>query len=582
MVSGKSFDALLDAGINRQVQNDLAGAIALFREALAQRPEDAEALCLLGGAEHQAGQVQEGLARLERAVAAEPGEPRFRIQLALALSHGGDDVAAFGHLGAAAARIPISGEFARLLVQTGLRARAYTETVRAAQAWSRAEPGNKDALRVLSEAAFASGDFVTARTAVETIAGPEPSADDATALARINVRLNDPERATAHAERALALAPDSVAAMEVAAQIALYTGRAQEASVLAGRALERDPASVSALGTLLELPGRKTETVLDRARSMLTGGALEPSAAIALGYALARAFDANENYDAAYETARETNQRQAELRAGAGMQAADRDRLYALSSEIFDADCIAGIQDVTHASRQTPRPVFVVGPPRSGTSLTEKLLSSADKAAGLGERGALMPEFMRLLQIADAAGMEAAREAALSGAAQTARDERSAWAALAGPDHVVIDKTPAYLYAAGWLGALFPDARFVHLRRNRNDVIVSSFFQNLPVDYPYANRVDAMPDALDRAGTLARTWQDRLPAWFDFDYDAFVGDPAAQAQALFEFCSLDWTDSVLDPARPGGLRGFSAIAASGEITDSRRERWRNYARHFGW
>lgn len=582
MVSGKSFDALLDAGINRQVQNDLAGAMALYREALDQRPDDAEALCLLGAVQFQSGQVREGLARLERAVATEPGEPRFRIQLALALSQGGDDVAAFDHLGAAAARIPVSGEFARLLVQTGLKARAYTETSQAAQAWLHAEPGNKDALRVLSEAAFASGDFVTARSALESLAGTDPSAEDAAALARINVRLNDPERARTHAERALALAPDSVPGLEVAAQIALYTGRADDASALANRALERDPASVSALGTLLELPGRKTASVLDRAQAILTGHALEPSAEIALGYALARALDANEDYDAAFETASRTNRRQAELRAGTDQQSAGRDRLYALAADVFDIDCMARIQDATRASGQTPRPVFVVGPPRSGTSLTEKLLSSAGTAAGLGERGALMPEFLRLLQIADTAGIETARAEALTRAPRIAREERTAWAGLAGEAAVVVDKTPAYLYAAGWLGALFPDARFVHVRRNRKDVMVSSFFQNLPVDYPYANRIDAMPDALDDADGIARTWQDRLPAWFDFDYDAFVGDPAAEARDLFEFCSLAWTDAVLDPARPGGLKGFSAIAASGEITDRRRERWRNYARHFGW
>lgn len=582
MVSGKSFDALLDAGINRQVQNDLAGAVALYREALAQRPDDAEALCLLGAAEFQSGQAQQGLARLERAVATDPEEPRFRIQFALALSQAGEDVAAFAHLGAAAERIPVSGEFARLLVQTGLKARAYSDTARAAQAWLRAEPGNKDALRVLSEAAFASGDFVTARSALESRAGSEPNADDATALARINVRLNEPERARAFAERALNLAPQSIAAMEVSAQIALYTGRANDASALARAALERDPASVSALGTLLELPGRKSDSVLDRARSVMTGDTLEPAAVIALGYALARAFDANEDYDAAFETARETNQCQAELRSEAGTQAADRDRLYALAAGIFDADCIARIQDATRGSAATPRPIFVVGPPRSGTSLTEKLICGSDEVAGLGERGALMPEFLRLLQIADSAGIEAARDAALNHARETAREERSAWAELAGAARVVVDKTPAYLYAAGWLGALFPDARFVHLRRNRKDVMVSSFFQNLPVDYPYANRIEAMPDALDQAEALARTWQESLPAWFDFDYDAFVGDPAAKARDLFDFCSLAWTNSVLDPERPGGLRGFSAIAASGEITDSRRERWRNYADHFGW
>lgn len=582
MVSGKSFDALLDAGINRQVKNDLAGATALYRAALAQRPDDAEALCLLGAAQFQSGHQSEGLARLERAVAAEPDEPRFRIQLALALSQGGDDAAAFGHLGAAAERIPVTGDFAHLLVQTGLKARAYADTTRAAQAWLRAEPGNTDALRALSESAFAIGDFVTARSALENITLAEPSAEDATALARINVRLNDPERANAHAVRALALAPDSVAAMEVAAQIALYTGRADDAAALASRALERDPVSVSALGTLLELPGRKTGTVLDRARSVLAGDTLKPAAAVALGYALARAFDANEDYDAAFKTAREANQRQAELRTEAGVQAADRDRLYALASEVFDVDCITRIQDVTRGSAAAPRPVFVVGPPRSGTSLTEKLLCGGDNVAGLGERGALMPEFLRLLQIADRAGLEAAREAAQIRASKTAREERDAWVTLAGPAGVIVDKTPAYLYAAGWLGALFPDARFVHLRRNRKDVMVSSFFQNLPVDYPYATRIDEMPDALDKTDTLARAWQDRLPAWSDFDYDAFVGDPSAKARDLFEFCSLNWTDAVLDPERPGGLKGFSAITASGEITDRRRDRWINYARHFGW
>jgi tetratricopeptide (TPR) repeat protein len=581
MTNSSDFDALIDQGIAQQQSGNLAGAITAFTRAHAQRPDDAEILCLLGAAEHVSGETENGMARLQRAVELEPGEPRFRIQLGLALGRDGHPRDAHDHIERAAGQLPPTAQLIKLQLNLALQAGLSGIGYNLARTLVQIASGDEEAWRLWARAAFEHGDVAGARQAQARamhIHGTE-TAPDCVSMARFELQLNDPGAAKAWSDKARALDATYLPAQETAAQIALYTGQAEEAHRLTTALLAQQPDNIPALCTALELTSGDDEADLAMAETVLARDDIPDLLKIPLAFAVAQAHDHAKRFDLAGQAAIRANQvaAQARIRAGDSYDPARALARTHLAQALFSPDFIRQVQTRTETSSpSTPRPIFIIGPPRSGTSLTEKTLAGAHSAAGLGERGATMASFNQALDLAETSGVETARQQLLPALAQLAVAERREWAKIAGERDVVIDKTPAHLDACGWLACLFPNAVFVSLNRNVRDTAISCFFQNLPNEYGYSTDLANTAAALEHARETARHWKSCSLDWVEFEYDAFVSDPEPQARELFRLCNLDWNNDVLNPARPGGLRAFAALAATRTISDHRKDRWENY------
>ena len=191
-----------------------------------------------------------------------------------------------------------------------------------------------------------------------------------------------------------------------------------------------------------------------------------------------------------------------------------------------------------------PTPVFVVGTPRSGTTLAEQILVRHPDVEGLGENpffdaaaeGALSP-WPRPAGTVEATALARVRDDYLD---LLRRAER--------PSHVT-NKYPANFLHLGLLAALFPDAVFVHCERSPDDAALSIFFQDFPVANLYANDLDDIDAYMAGYRELMDHWAGQLgPRLVPLGYESLVADPEGESRRLVAAVGLRWDDACLDAA----------------------------------
>jgi len=228
-------------------------------------------------------------------------------------------------------------------------------------------------------------------------------------------------------------------------------------------------------------------------------------------------------------------------------EAASLAQLDALRTAI-DADWIRRNLGVGDPS---PQPVFIVGMPRSGTTLVEQILASHPQVKALGERGFFQESLARISQMPPepargTAGMAPWSRRALRklGALYLQAARRAA----PGGSARFVDKLPDNFRFAGLIHVALPNARIIHTRRDRIDTCLSIFsilFSGSAVGYSYD---------LGELGRYYRAYEKMMDHWravlpagvmLDIQYEEIVGDLEGQARRIVAHCGLDWDDACL-------------------------------------
>ena len=192
------------------------------------------------------------------------------------------------------------------------------------------------------------------------------------------------------------------------------------------------------------------------------------------------------------------------------------------------------------------RPVFVLGMPRSGTTLAEQILAAHPQAFGCGERADLV-EIAQSLPIetgldwpqrmADvpADWLRRCAEAYLAGAGEAAQGALR-----------LIDKQPYNFLHVGLIAMLFADARIVWCRRDPRDIALSIFSESFSPQATYATDLDDIAFMIAQQERLMRHWQAVSPLpILELRYEDMVADTDAQIRRLVEFAGLPWEDRCL-------------------------------------
>ncbi len=230
-------------------------------------------------------------------------------------------------------------------------------------------------------------------------------------------------------------------------------------------------------------------------------------------------------------------------------------------------------------------PVFLVGMPRSGSSLVEQILASHPRAHGVGELGTLgrLTADLPARLGTHTPFPECLREMTQEGAETMASDYLRRLTRDASVDALrVCDKMLSHLLLVGLIAALFPNAKIIHCKRNLMDLGLSVYLQSFAGGgVGYAYDLDDIGRYYQLTKRLIDHWKRVCPIQiFEVEYESLVQDPEPRARALVEAVELPWDPRCLDFHRSSReVRTVSHWQVRQPIHSRSVERWRPYAKH---
>jgi tetratricopeptide (TPR) repeat protein len=588
----------------------LAEALALYKQILATHPNHPPSLDLAGVLAFRLGDTEAAIAFLERAVAAQPDFAeahnhlghvlrelgRFEAaahacrqaiakqpRLADAHNNLGLTLAGLGNAQEAAAAyrqaLKLQPDWAEahanlggVLMQSGENAAA----INAYRAAIKARPDYAKARYNLGTLLLKAGEFAEAIKHLRSAAATDPGYAKAHAnLGKALRESGDLDEGAAALHRALTLDPGLVEAHDTLGAVRRELGDLEGAITAARRAIELRPGHVEAHYNLAGLktftPGDPDLAAMER---LLADSSLGEERAAQLGFALAKACDDLGETGRAFAFLEQGNRAH---RAAIDYNVAADEALMARIADIFDAGLIARLKE---SGEHSAAPIFILGMPRSGTTLVEQVLASHSAVHGAGE-------LEQITKLAAALGDSGYPEAAAGLNADTLRHLGQGYVTalrnLAPQAARITDKMPGNFLFLGLIHLILPNARIIHCVRDPADTCFSCYQQL------FARRLDFTYDLSDlgryyRAyAQLMEHWRAVLPGgFFELRYEELVADPERVIGGLLEYCDLPWEDSCLTPHK---ARRAVQTASSAQVRQPLHQnavgRGRRYAPHLG-
>lgn len=524
-----------------------AEAVSHARHAATLKPDDAEAISLLGlclvGEDVTR---EEGFEHLRHAVKMEPAEPRWQVNLGQGLTKTARFVDAEKAFAAAA---ELSGGNSALLMQWGKSLRLAGRPAEASQVYARViqrKPSNT-AWLAASEALSEAGDFAVAAIAYEK-AFPEVGRPDYAAahLADAHMELGNYDKAKRLNDSLRIKNPESPDTGLRAVNLMRLMGDRDETKAVLATLWGNNPAH----GGI--------------AAALLRGGDPAPRA-LAESIAKDETADQNQRRDCAFalcdfaDKAGETDAAWAWAVLANSLYPDTLDPLASLRSMLDKAVAVYKLMPVAQESAALPatKMLYIIGPLHSGGSLLQTTLAAHSSARSVGERGGLLSLLLPLLDDpkAFAEQLRALASADIAGMTRSF-----------GMSDFFVDKTPHYFLLAGLLGKVHTGAQFISPHREVNDMAVSLFFHDFGTEFPYARTLAGIQEYLNFHDAALVRWREAGVKIITHNHNRFVKDPERRGKALCGSLGLTWSEDML-----------AVQAASTEtVTISAGER---YARH---
>lgn len=400
---------------------------------------------------------------------------------------------------------------------------------------------------------------------------------------KVQAALNEIDPALANLREAVRLAPlESIAWFELAVlQRRIGLGSSSIGSLR--RTIELEPDHVTAhrlLGYDHSYHSGEDlvvtlETLKDRLADFL------PVTQVELNYALAKIYEDLGDFDRAFMHYKSAGQIQRRISPW------DHTRQQRLNSRLMDQVTESWIKATSASGVRSDRPVFVVGMPRSGTTLVEQTIAAHPDAFGAGELKTI-EQLLHGLKIASFTLLTARpNDVGLGFGAfnATLRERGQAYLLklqqLTNSAVRVVDKMPGNFQWMGLIAAMLPDARFIHCRRHPLDSCLSQYRLYFGAEVPYSYDLRDLGRAYRAYHEITRHWAgvigpDRL---FEIRYEDLVSDFEQRARNLVEFCGLSWDRACLDyPTSTYQIKTASASQVRSAPYTSAIGRWRRYER----
>lgn len=383
-------------------------------------------------------------------------------------------------------------------------------------------------------------------------------------------RLDRHELAAELYAAAVAAAPDDAQLWYNLAAGRRSLGQLEEAMAACGRALALDRGLMQAVLLRSELVRASPEANhVDDLRARLAASR-EPRVEIFCGYALGKELHDLGRFDEAFNAfALGARARRRLLAYDVAQDEAKMGRI----QEVYGSAC------ATAASAQawSGRHIFIIGLPRSGTTLTERILAALPDVRSNGETD----NFSTALVTSAPAGPQDIFDRCARAPAEEVARRYEALAGGRGPQARVIEKLPLnYLYV-GAIAAALPDAAIIWVRRHPLDSCFAMFRTLFGEGYPFSYNLGDLARYYAAYDRLMRHWETVLPGrLIAVDYEQLVADPAGEGARVAQACGLAWEEGAVDLSRNRSASlTASASQVRGEIYKSSAGLWLRYADH---
>ena len=389
--------------------------------------------------------------------------------------------------------------------------------------------------------------------------------------------LGRPEEALASYDRALALKPDYVAAHENRGILLTEIGRFDEASQAIEKAIALAPTRVHSYYSLtqskrLTVGDPNIKAMEDLARDVQS---LAVDEQIELHFALGKALADTEEHLKSFR----------HLLLGNALKRSQIEYDESATLEVFEGMPAAFSEEMVRSAAglgdPSTVPIFIVGMPRSGTTLVEQILASHPKVFGAGETD----EFANVLAAADEDIEDAPlspEEAALSWARRLRKLGKAyvtRTRALAPKAARITDKTLENFRIVGLIHLALPNARIIHARRDPLDTCLSCFSRQFVGRLPYTYDLAELGRHYRAYETLMSHWRSVIPprTLLDVQYEDVITDIEGQGRRIVAHCGLEWDRRCLDfHMTERAVRTASATQVRRPIYNSSVGRWRAY------
>lgn len=587
-----------------------AEAIAIGKRAVQADPNNAGAHSNLGLAYYDAQDLIEAEAAQQRAIALNPDFGPALNNLGSIARDNEDPEAAIAYYRQATRADPAYAEAANNLTAVLIETENYGEAREIVDARLKVNAQDPELQRNLGRLHMIDNDLDAAEAAFRKAIGlNEGKADGYVGLSQVLFEKNHPKLSLIEAEKALRLDPENVMACHQIAMAKAHLGDINAGFAFYQKALDLKPdntASRIALGHLMMEQGdfesartafeavaadtkdalsahialaRLDKMTPDNPSLMALEAALPeadvmlPAKAVAFHYALGKAYeDLKRHDDAFHHFAKGARIKRSIIDYDA--DAAD----HAVTNiiETFDGAFIAKLRESAIRADQS---IFVVGMPRSGTTLTESIMNAHPRVFGAGELSDLQALFGQRTtgEKLDLAQNLASMDATDLTRKMQAYVERTALHAPDSPH--IVDKMPANFQMVGLIHALMPNAKIIHIARNPFDTCLSCFTRVFERSQLHSYDQVELGRYFINYVRLMNHWKAVLPegSFHTVHYENLVDDIDTEARRIIAHCGLEWDDACLEFYKGRRrVRTASVQQVRQPLYTSSKAKWRKY------
>ena len=380
-------------------------------------------------------------------------------------------------------------------------------------------------------------------------------------------------------EKALALKPDYAEGYHTKGDILLNKGDMQAAEQMFKKALELNPMLANPLYGLVHMRKCKDtdQAYAKHIQMLLDNPDTSSSDKELLYFSLAKIYDDCGQYDEAFECFRQANQ------LCNALVSYDAEKVSNATDEIIGVFSKEFLANPFPLASDSQAPLFIVGMPRSGTTLMAGILSNHHAIDNAGELPTMINRLAEL-RIGNHVYPQTAKHMTAAIASRLIDEyEGRLRRDVVTNSAYIIDKHPLNFRNLGYIAMLFPNAKIINCTRDPLDTCLSNYFQYFSLFYDYAFDLKNIAHFYGEYAKLMRHWRKVLPShMIDVSYEELITNTEQTTNKILDFLGLEWDDRCLTPhTNPHAVETASRWQVRQPIYRQSVERWRHYEKHLG-